>query len=145
MPTWMCTRHSIVMNCACKVLEGTEQVPLRRYDSILINLLYESESLIFKFWYKDIIILSILLLYLTTVVDENIRMMLLRMGFKVIIKVLLIVVSLSLLNLQLEKIYKKNQMHWWQENKAFYFVMGFPVWLSSVSKRKKLQHQTMCS
>ena len=32
------------------------------------------------------------------------------LGIKVIIKVLLIVVSLSLLNLQLEKIYKKNRI-----------------------------------
>ena len=44
------------------------------------------------------------------------------LGIKVIIKVLLIVVSLSLLNLQLEKIYKKKIKC--TDRKAFNFVMG---------------------
>ena len=73
-------------------------------------MLYESESLKFKFWYKDknnpvhIIVASYYSggsKYTHDATEDGIVI-----GIKVIIKVLLIVVRLSFLKLQLEKIHK---------------------------------------
>ena len=101
--------------------------PNARHPCILINLLYESESLKFELRYKDLISSSyyccfLLLSWIKTYATKD--------GIVIVItvkiKVLLIVVRLKFLNLQLE-IYKKDQKLRWQENKnmAFQFVMWF--------------------